>query len=160
MGYISIAYYIATMLFRIRVTLGIIFLSISIFAVAAPMVQSIIGYPAGESIYSTLSGVCHQYPTRSFWILSRPFALCARCFSGYIGLAIGFFIISWQWKYHKRLAAGVLFLIPAVADGLIQLLTSYESANITRSITGLIGGIGVFLIIFPYQTTLNNRGNK
>jgi uncharacterized membrane protein len=136
---------------------GLMFLSISILALAAPLIQSLFEYPSGENIYSFLSPICHQYPTRSFWLLERPFALCARCFSGYLGLGIGLLFIHTNHNYLKRLAIGLLFLIPGVIDSLIQLLTNYESNNIIRFITGLIGGIGVYFTLYPFKSN-NNKG--
>lgn len=145
----------------LRILLGSFFLGLPLLAISAPVIQTAFGYPNGEGIYTFLSPICHQYPTRSVWILNRPFALCSRCFSGYLGLGIGFLLISSQYKYLWRLFFGVLFLIPGMLDGLIQLWTSYESTNIIRFLTGLSGGLGVFYIIYPFSsmTTIKTKGN-
>ena len=142
----------------IRFILGILFISISIIAAIAPITQSVFGYPNGEKIYSLLSPICHQYPTRSLWITNRPFALCSRCFGGYLGLGLSFFIIHSSHKYIKRFLIGLIMILPGIIDGLFQLLTTYESINITRLITGIIGGIGFFLIIYPFNS--NRKINK
>lgn len=144
----------------LRILLSFFFLALPLLAISAPIIQTTFSYPNGEGIYSFLSPICHQYPTRSFWILNRPFALCSRCFSGYLGLGIGFFAIRSQYKYFKRLIFGIALIIPGVLDGLFQLWTNYESTNIIRFLTGLSGGLGVFYIIFPFSSLTNNaKGN-
>lgn len=37
-------------------------------------------------------------------------------------------------------------MIPMVADGLIQLLTSYESNNMRRLMTGILFGYGLIMV--------------
>jgi uncharacterized membrane protein len=133
---------------------GIILLffgTLSILAISAPVIQSIYGFPNGENIYRFLSPICHQYPTRSLWILDRPFALCARCFSGYFGLTLGALLIASESKYIIRGGIGLLMILPGVFDGLMQLQSSYESSNFIRFITGILGGIGIFMIINPFK---------
>ncbi len=145
----------------LRVVMGAFFMGLALFALSAPIIQSSFGYPSGESIYSDLSPICHQYPTRSFWIMNRPMALCSRCFGGYFGVGFGLLLISTKMKYLKSLVVGVLLVIPGILDGLIQLGTQYESTNIIRFSTGLIGGIGVLFLFFPFKSnSLYMKGTK
>jgi uncharacterized membrane protein len=145
-------YYLNYLKLFFSISFGLMFLSLSILALAAPIIQSHFEYPNGENIYFFLSPVCHQYPTRSLWILERPFALCARCFSGYLGLGLALLFFRINHNYLKRLLIGLLFLMPGVFDGLIQLLTNYESNNFFRVITGFIGGVGVHFIAYPIKS--------
>lgn len=131
----------------------ILFILFPLLAIWAPLYQTINGFPSGESIYSLFSNICHQKSTRSFWITDRPFALCSRCTFGYLGVAFGAFFAPANLKYTKRLLIGFLFLVPGIMDGLMQGLTEYRSNNFLRLVTGLSGGIGIFLIIYPL--TLN-----
>ena len=133
----------------IRIIFGSLFILLAFASFIAPIIQTYFGYPTGEGIYSFLSPICHQYPTRSFWIVNRPFALCSRCFSGYLGLGFGLLFIHQYFKCFKNIIFGILLLIPGIADGLLQLWTEYESTNILRFITGALGGLGVFYIICP-----------
>ena len=139
-------------IYALRLGLGSFFVGLSLFALSGPIVQSSFGYPAGENVYSSLSPICHQYPTRSFWVMNRPLALCSRCFGGYLGLGLGLLLVNTKMKYRKSLMLGVLLLIPGVLDGLIQLRTQYESINFIRFTTGLSGGLGIFLLIFPLKS--------
>lgn len=146
------------LLISIKMMTGIFFIILSILAFSAPVIQTSFGVPSGENIYSGLSPICHQYPTRSLWILNRPFALCSRCFSGYLGLGIGLIFINPRKNYLKRLTTGLFLMLPGVVDGLLQLMTLYESTNMVRTITGFMGGFGIFYIIYPFNF-LTKRGN-
>lgn len=39
--------------------------------------------------YTAFSPVCHQIPSRCFWIAGHPLAVCTRCLGVYIGFTIG-----------------------------------------------------------------------
>ena len=45
------------------------------------------------------------------------------------------------------LACGMLLCLPLIADGFLQLLTSYESTNIKRILTGIPFGIGLGILM-------------
>ena len=127
-------------------------------AMYAPIYQSISGYPHGEFIYQLLHPICHQYPTRSLWIMDRPFALCSRCFAGYFGFALASALFFLPLSYPRRFLLGVCLILPGVVDPLVQLLTPYESSNILRVVTGLLGGWAVFLILYPLSMVTEKRG--
>ncbi len=133
--------------FYIRILVLFTALSLSVLSILAPLRQSLYGFPSGESIYRMLAMICHQLPARSFWILDFPCGLCSRCLLGYTGLAIAALFVSCSFRYSKRLMIGSALLLPGIADGLIQLMTSYESTNIIRAATGLTGGIGLFILL-------------
>ncbi|MGI9558554.1 MAG: DUF2085 domain-containing protein [Thermodesulfobacteriota bacterium] len=115
----------------------------------APVRQAIMGFPAGDQTYRWLSLICHQMPSRSFWVMGFPCGLCSRCISGYLGIALAAFFLSRPQKYSKRALTGIALLLPAIVDVYAQSVTGYESVNLTRSATGLLGGIGVFMLFFP-----------
>jgi uncharacterized membrane protein len=116
-------------------------------AVSSPVQQHLMGYPAGEQIYAALGPICHQYPTRSFWIFGRPFALCARCTMGYAGTALGIGGLSlWQlrgalpsWTYP----AGVAGLLVGVGEPLLRPALGWETTTGLRAVFGLIGGLSL-----------------
>lgn len=125
------------------------YFTIFILSFWAPFTQEINGYPAGENIYSLFSPICHQYPTRSFWIFERPWALCARCASGYLGLAVAALFSRSRLPFFKRIIVGFILVGIAAVDPILQLLGFYESNNVLRLVTGLIGGYGAFMIVYP-----------
>lgn len=125
-----------------------------VMAFLAPILQGTLGYPHGEELYALLSNLCHQYPTRSFWVHDHPAGLCARCVGGYSGVAVAAMLALWHSQTVRfctayRFRLGLLLLAPGVGDGLVQLLTAYESTNIVRVLTGLTGGAGIFLLCLP-----------
>ncbi|MEI7905993.1 MAG: DUF2085 domain-containing protein, partial [Bacteroidota bacterium] len=133
----------------IRAVIYAFYFSVFILSFLAPVLQEIKGYPAGENLYSLFSPICHQYPTRCFWVFERPWALCARCASGYLGFAVAALISRLQFPFWKRSLIGLLLIGLAAIDPLLQLFGFYESNNILRLITGLIGGYGTFLFVYP-----------
>jgi len=124
-------------------------LGVVLLGLYAPLIQHFAGYPAGENVYALLSPICHQYPTRSFWIFDRPWALCARCSSAYLGLALAALFVRPKYSYLCRAVLGILLVAIAAIDPMLQLYLLYESTNAARLLTGLVGGIGAFLIIYP-----------
>ena len=65
------------------------------------------------------------------------------------GLAFGLVrrrLRGWKMPFRYLL----LFLVPMGIDGVLQLITPYESNWLTRSITGYIFGLGAVLFAYPY----------
>ncbi len=133
----------------VRGLIFILYFGIFFLAFWAPVIQEIKGYPAGEQIYSLFSPICHQYPTRCFWVLGRPWALCARCSSAYLGIALAAVFIKPKISFGKRSVIGVCLVGLAAIDPIFQLLGFYESINSVRLITGIVGGVGAFMFVYP-----------
>lgn len=91
-------------------------------------------------VYESGDRNCHQHGSRSIYILGNEMPYCSRCVAIFVGMAVGAFIamvhyvrVDWKW-----VVAG---LIPMGIDGSIQLVTSYESNNILRILTGFPAGL-------------------
>ena len=119
-------------------------------AYLAPVVQELIGFPNGESIYAILSNICHQYPLNSFWVLDRPFAICARCFSAYLAIFI-MSILFLRNRIKLGFITGLILIFFAAVEPISAIATSYESNLITRALFGVIGGLGVFNLLFFFM---------
>ena len=97
---------------------------------------------------------CHRRPDRSFkWRSGLPFPVCARCTGELIGMIAA---AATAWIVHPPLWVLFVMLVPMVADGVIQLLTRYESTNGRRLVTGLLFGYALAIlfalsIIATYQ---------
>lgn len=80
---------------------------------------------------------CHQRADRSFYINGKQFPICARCTGELAGMIVSsvvcFFYIPPVWV----MAA---LMLPMIVDGFVQLLTSYESTNPRRVVTGFLFG--------------------
>lgn len=92
---------------------------------------------------------CHGKAERSFIINHRKFPICARCTGELVGILLS--IILFQFIPLPSLWLGGIMLIPMLVDGFLQRLTSYESKNWKRFITGLLFGVG-FCGIFAKST--------
>lgn len=87
---------------------------------------------------------CHCRDDRSFHYHGRKFPICARCTGELVGILAGivgcFFGLPKVWIC-------VLLMVPMVADGFIQRLTSYESTNPRRFFTGALFGYALFSLL-------------
>ena len=89
---------------------------------------------------------CHCIPERCFSYRGRRFPICARCTGEGIGLLAALLTIGF---WHPRVSILFLLLLPCLIDAIVQRLTSYESNNIRRVITGFFFGyaaIELFLL--------------
>lgn len=99
----------------------------------------------GAFLYKWLPIVfgCHCRPDRSFFFRGKQFPVCARC----TGLGIGFLFSLSLFLWRPPLFVAVLLTIPLIADGVLQLKTTYESRNFRRFITGLLFAYGLISFI-------------
>lgn len=102
--------------------------------------------PIAWIVYTLGDINCHQVPERSLFLNENQMPFCARDIGIFIGLVAGiilalFFLVPFNLK---RLAIG---LVPVTIDGALQLLTTYESDNAIRILTGAAAGIAVALFI-------------
>ena len=117
---------------------------------------------------------CHQKSERSWEVNNNQLPVCTRDVGIFAGLFIGGVVFSrrgWnRWTvrdtclsllpesmlhgvYAKNqrtmlwLACGMLLCVPLIADGFLQLLTSYESTNFKRVLTGVPFGFGLGILL-------------
>lgn len=88
---------------------------------------------------------CHQLAERSFFIYGYQFPVCARC----TGIIVGYIASLIYAICFKQIGfiLAVLFMLPMIFDGLLQLFTTYLSNNTKRFITGFVSGFGFIQII-------------
>ena len=130
--------------------------------------------PYSAFIYAFGDLNCHNKAERSILINENQMPVCTRDVGIFFGLAVGGFWFSrkgynrWtvkdtclsllpdKWllgtyQQNRRtliwLLCGVVLCLPLIVDGFTQLLTPYESNNITRPITGIGFGIGLGVLI-------------
>ena len=90
---------------------------------------------------------CHARPERSFFFRGKQFPICARCTGELIGMLAGIPIAIFAG--YPDFPVVILMMIPMVLDGFLQLLTTYESGNIRRLLTGMLFGVA-FIFCFIY----------
>ena len=95
---------------------------------------------------------CHQMPSRSFFIGSYQFPLCARCTGIMAGRVIALllfpvFRFALDIPLLPALIVLPILLVPLAVDGMVQKFTSYESTNFRRMVTGILWGLAEFTLI-------------
>lgn len=94
---------------------------------------------------------CHGRADRSFFCHGKQFPICARCTGELIGILAGIPIAVF-WGYGS-VPVMLLLMAPMVADGLLQLLTPYESGNYRRLFTGILFGIALIFFFIHFHRT-------
>lgn len=100
---------------------------------------------------------CHGRADRSFFFHGRQFPICARCTGELVGILCGIPIAVFAG--YANFPIIILMMVPMVIDGTVQLLTSYESNNRRRFLTGFLFGIAfVFFLIHFHQGCIKLAG--
>jgi len=127
----------ATMTGRRRLPVALVGAGLSAAAVAAPLLSN-----AGFSLAAVMltlffSPICHQDPTRSFWLLGAPIAVCARCLGIYLGAAAG----AWL-RVPQRVLLPVVILAATVnaLDVFTEAIGLHGNWLATRFFFGLVLG--------------------
>jgi uncharacterized membrane protein len=101
--------------------------------------------------YQFFSHVCHQFDSHSFHLASFKFAVCIRCTSIYASFFLGllFFPIIKRTKIMDVDPGRVLVLslLPMGIDVAIATFGIHESTTMTRSMTGLIFGPALSIVL-------------
>jgi uncharacterized membrane protein len=124
--------------------------------ILAPLLKYWGIYGLSDFLYRFYHIGCHQLDHRSWFLCGQKMGVCVRCFSTYLFIvpaSIPFFIDSfraWISKMHFLrfvLPVSIILLSPLMVDGFIQLLTSWESTNLIRFITGAMMGAGLAFLL-------------
>ena len=100
---------------------------------------------------------CHCMDERSFHFHSRKFPICARCTGEFVGIIFSLFSCFF---FRCKVTTSLVLMIPMILDGFIQLLTSYESINARRFITGFLFGYGIFMLFVISTIAAFNFGRS
>jgi uncharacterized membrane protein len=105
-------------------------------------------------IYTVYRLFCHQFPSRSSFLLGQQICYCDRCLGTYTTLfcATVVFALLRHRVSIKPLPWQVypIFIIPIAVDGLTQMLGWRHSNFELRLITGSLFAIGSAWLVFPY----------
>lgn len=83
---------------------------------------------------------CHQRESRSWHLNGNQLPFCARDTAIFFGLALGV-LITLFFVFELDFLWIIAAFVPIGLDGGLQLVTSYESNNFFRLITGLLAGM-------------------
>lgn len=106
-----------------------------------------------DPIYGFFGFLCHQMPSRSFFLGEHQFAVCSRCFGVYFGLVFGFAVYPFfraldEIEPFSRIWL-LLALVPMGLDWSLDFLGIWENTHLTRFGSGLILGTACAVYIVP-----------
>ncbi|PWW30183.1 putative membrane protein [Cytobacillus oceanisediminis] len=99
---------------------------------------------------------CHRKPERSMHFRGRQFPICYRCMfilAGYTAI-IPFAFYAEAFSSPAFIIGGILLNIPMLLDGFTQIKKWRVSNNLVRSLTGLLSGVGMSIIIISLAVNL------
>ncbi|MCS7259803.1 MAG: DUF2085 domain-containing protein [Anaerolineae bacterium] len=103
-------------------------------------------------IYTVYRLFCHQFPSRSSFLLGQQICYCDRCLGTYTTLFAMTLVFALVRRRLKPLPwpAYPLFVLPMAVDGLTQILGWRHSNFELRVITGGLFAIGSAWLVLPY----------
>lgn len=104
----------------------------------------------GKKSYLAAFFSCHQASHRSIYFNKKPLNICSRCF----GIMTGLLLTGVLFFIEIHLNILIILSIPMVVDGFHQRLTSYESNNLKRFLTGVLFAPFLAFIISGYNALL------
>lgn len=102
--------------------------------------------PLAQAVYYLGDLNCHTLSGRSYELNGNQMPFCARDTGLFLGLAVGMAAVLLLNPRFSWLAV-ILLAAPLVADGGAQLVLDYESTNLLRTVTGVLGGIAAALFL-------------
>ena len=102
---------------------------------------------------------CHSLPARSFFWKGKQFPICARCTGELFGMILEcllFIFLHW----YARWGWCIVFVMPLVIDGVLQLKTKWFSNNPLRFFTGTFFGIALISFLLHIHFLLWELAKK
>jgi uncharacterized membrane protein len=105
--------------------------------------------PFADAVYTMGDIECHQIAVRSYYLNGNELPICSRDVGLSIGLLTGMLI---GLLYVRRINPFILAIgiLPILLDGGLQSVSSYQSNNSLRLITGIVGGVAVALLLCEF----------
>ncbi len=102
-----------------------------------------------QIVYTMGDIECHQIAERSYYLNGNELPICSRDVGLSIGLLVGMLI---GLLYARRINPTILALgiLPLLIDGGLQSVSSYQSNNTLRIVTGIIAGVVVALLLCEF----------
>jgi uncharacterized membrane protein len=120
--------------------------------VLAPLLMSWGWTRSANIIYLVYRFLCHQLPTRCFYIGRFQVGLCERDLALYGGACLAGVVFSAVRDRVRPLPipVGLLLIAPLVLDGVTQLFGLRSSTWHLRTITGLLASGAAVWMVYPY----------
>ena len=115
--------------------------------------------PFAATAYFLGDVFCAEISDHSFYLNGNQMPFCARCTAINVGALIGMLIaLFYSPKFNLMLLT--LGLLPMVIDGGMELVSSYQSTNLLRVITGLLAGMVVSLYLAHFADSMFTINSK
>lgn len=125
----------------------------SLFIIMAPVAAAYGANSFAETLYGFFGHICHQMPSRSFFMMEHKLGVCSRCTGVYFGLVLGFLVYPIFRNISESrplpLAGLILSMIPIAIDWSLTYFGIWENTFFTRFTTGLILGTACAVYIIP-----------
>jgi len=95
--------------------------------------------PVSKLIYTFGDWECHQHASRSYFLNGNQMPVCARCTGIFVSMSV-FAMLFVFFRVKMPFWRIIALIMPLALDGVVQLMSSYESSNIMRLITGILAG--------------------
>lgn len=115
--------------------------------------------PLPHVIYWLGDAECHQIAERSFFLNDNQMPFCVRDLGVFMGMAFGFGLVTF-YRYKINPIFVLIGLIPIGIDGGLQAVTSYESNNFLRMVTGLVAGFVLSLMLAHFLFVIQEDRKK
>lgn len=109
--------------------------------------------------------LCHQDPTRSFWLNGKPMAVCARCVGIYFALFVTWLLLPLFRSPLRRMKGYTAeLLITAVLVNVIDVAGNifglWQNTELTRVTLGIFIGIATALTIGQKLFESSKKGSR
>lgn len=140
---------------HLRSILLLCFALLILTAFGAPLFESSPLSSISKAIYGMDSHLCHQIPGRCLHISGLPFAVCARCFGGYVGILFAGLIFTRKLALSDTLRRLItLFGIIGLLDAAFQIAQLYSTGNIMRLASGTALGFACGMFAFRFISSI------
>lgn len=110
---------------------------------------------AANTIYQIYNIVCHQLPTRTYFIFGEQVAMCERCISIYLTLFAGGIVFNFARYRQLPFQWFVLFALPMAVDGGTAFVSELNAVLPLWPFWLIaIGAMGIFWFILFKQDTM------
>jgi uncharacterized membrane protein len=99
---------------------------------------------ASEDIAQSFRLLCHQIPTRCFWIAGAPMLICARCTGLFLGQLTA---VLFRRARIQHLSTAMILLSIMFVSWVGGHFFIPENYHIERLVTGFCGGLGSYTLI-------------
>ena len=120
--------------------------------ILAPLLMSVGQVGLANVIYLVYQFMCHQMPSRCFFIGRFQVGLCERDLALYGGACLAGLVFSLVRGRIKSLPIPVwiILIAPLVLDGTTQLVGLRLSSWQVRTVTGLLASAATVWLVYPY----------